>query len=154
MTAVGSFTVGEVLTAASMNEIGAWTSYTPTWTNVTVGNGTVTAKYYLMNKIGFVMLDFVWGSTSSATGLFTFSMPSGWTAAKNTPGEIAVIQAAGTQYFGYIQPTANGSSNFHIRVLNVAGTYAQQNNVTGTVPGTFAAASNDFIRGVWIGEVA
>ena len=33
MTAPGDFVVGETLTAASMNEFGAWTSYTATLTN-------------------------------------------------------------------------------------------------------------------------
>lgn len=62
-------TTGQVLTAATMNSIGAaWESYTPTWTNITVGNGTVVAKYSQVNKLVTVQFIFTLGSTSSIGG--------------------------------------------------------------------------------------
>ena len=71
-------TNGQVLKADSSTTTGlawgtdssgfsAWTTYTPTWTNLTVGNGTVSARYTQDNKvvIGTVYIQF--GSTTSIT---------------------------------------------------------------------------------------
>ena len=39
------FSAGAVLTAAQLNQIGDYESWTPTLTNITLGNGTVNAHY-------------------------------------------------------------------------------------------------------------
>ncbi len=54
---------------------GAWQSWTPTWTNVTVGNGTVTAKYKQVGKTVFYSLTFLLGNTSSVAGSMVFTLP-------------------------------------------------------------------------------
>lgn len=46
----------------------AWTSWTPTWTNITIGNGTVTAKYKQIGKTVFARVSVTGGSTSSGNG--------------------------------------------------------------------------------------
>lgn len=66
--------------------LGAWTSYTPTWTatsvNPTLGNATLTAKYKeLDSKTLALSIYLSFGSTSAAgTGGWSFSLPSGKTA--------------------------------------------------------------------------
>lgn len=60
---------------ASSGLAGAWQSWTPTWTNLTVGNGTVTARYVQIGKLVFARLTLVFGSTTSVAGLFFFSFP-------------------------------------------------------------------------------
>lgn len=47
----------------------AWTSWTPTWTNLTVGNGTVTAKYQQIGKTAFFRVAVVFGSTTTVDAL-------------------------------------------------------------------------------------
>ena len=48
------FTAGQVLTAAQMNGIGEATiAYTPTISNGTLGNGTMSAYYSRVNKLVF-----------------------------------------------------------------------------------------------------
>ena len=42
-----------------------WTSFTPTWSNLTVGNGTVTAAYTTFGKTCTFYVVFTHGSTSS-----------------------------------------------------------------------------------------
>ena len=44
--------------------IGTWTSYTPSFTNFTLGNGTATARYAQVNDLVFVEGQVVLGSTS------------------------------------------------------------------------------------------
>lgn len=74
MAAPGTFTAA-VLTAAELNAIGTWTTWTPSWTNVTVGNGTVLARYTQLNKRVLIRLKFTLGSTSSVSGDMRFSVP-------------------------------------------------------------------------------
>lgn len=46
----------------------AWTDYTPTATNWTIGNGTLRFKYLRVNKLALVRIFFAAGSTTAYTG--------------------------------------------------------------------------------------
>lgn len=59
---------------------GAWTSYTPTGTNIT--GGTYSAAYRRMGKIGMVRVNITAG-TATAAGSVAVSLPSGWTPTAN-----------------------------------------------------------------------
>lgn len=55
-----------------------WTAYTPTLTNMTLGNGTLTAAYLRMGRLARLRFEFEFGSTSSVTGTdWRFTVPSG-----------------------------------------------------------------------------
>jgi hypothetical protein len=67
-------TNGQVLTADSTAATGlawttpaagSWTTFTPTYTDITVGNGTVTSRYSKSGNLVTVYFRFVLGSTSS-----------------------------------------------------------------------------------------
>jgi hypothetical protein len=48
---------------------GAWTAFTPTWVNLTVGNGVYNAAHYsLVGKTVTLAIDFTFGSTTAITG--------------------------------------------------------------------------------------
>jgi hypothetical protein len=51
--------------ATGLKWTGGWTSFTPTWTNLTVGNGTGVYKYQQIGKQIFAFYKFTLGSTSS-----------------------------------------------------------------------------------------
>jgi len=68
---LGNFVDGKVATAIP----GAWTAYTPTWTNLTVGNGTVDARYTQVGKTFTAKVKIIFGSTTTITGIFYPSMP-------------------------------------------------------------------------------
>lgn len=53
----------------------AWASWTPTWTNITVGNGTLVAKYGQFGKLVFFRLHLTFGSTTAVSGNSAFSPP-------------------------------------------------------------------------------
>lgn len=74
-------TTGQVLTAATMNQIGAaWETYTPTWSGTggtpTLGNGTLSGRWARIQKTAFLQIRLTWGSTTAATSIsewrFTF----------------------------------------------------------------------------------
>lgn len=54
-----------------------WQSWSPTLTNVTIGNGTVTAKYIQIGKTIFFHLMISAGSTTSSSNTPRFSLPTG-----------------------------------------------------------------------------
>lgn len=54
----------------------SWAAWTPSWTNLTVGNGTVTyAKYVQTGKTVSFRVKFIFGSTSAISGLVGVSLP-------------------------------------------------------------------------------
>ncbi len=79
-------TTGQVLTAdttvspykvkwAAASAGGTFSAWTPTWTGVTVGNGTVTAQYAEVGNLVYGILKLEWGSTTSQAGDAIFSLP-------------------------------------------------------------------------------
>jgi len=110
----------------------AWTSYTPTTTNITIGNGTWSSSYAMVGKTVHLKVRFTLGSTSAITGAATFSLPvtaTGFgygTANLNT----------GSNYLGVA--AISGTTNVVTNVVNAAGTYAVQASTSATVPATWA----------------
>ena len=70
-----NFSSGDVLTAAELNSIGDWQSFTPTWNDLTIGNATNVGYYAEVNEIVYVTTKMVWGSTTSATDYFEMVVP-------------------------------------------------------------------------------
>ena len=79
-------TAGDAVTAAAQNILvnndialapffSVWTSFTPTITNVVVGNGTHASKYLQVGRLVIASFDFTFGSTSSISGAPVFSLP-------------------------------------------------------------------------------
>lgn len=61
--------------SSSLNP-GPWTSAPPTWTGLTVGNGTNTGRYTQLGKSVTYETLLTLGSTSSVTGPVTMSLPA------------------------------------------------------------------------------
>jgi hypothetical protein len=55
--------------------IGTYTAYTPTWNNVTVGNGTVVSYFSRVNNLVHFHGRLTWGSTTSCSGSINVSLP-------------------------------------------------------------------------------
>ena len=101
-------TNGYVLTADSTASTGlAWAassaftfaSYTPTYTNLTVGNGTVTSRYGQSGKFVFFYWRLVLGSTSSIGGAPKITVPV--TALNINPvGSAYYLDAATAEFIG------------------------------------------------------
>lgn len=122
MPYTAGFAAGDVLTAANMNSIGeAWTTYTPTWSvylgTTTLGNGTLTGRYLVLNKLVFGHIKLSWGTTTSTSGAgaanpFLFSTPSTYDINSNfgtrTPIGTALIEDSGaTIYVGTVVVTSS-----------------------------------------------
>ena len=84
-TSPRTWVASEVVTAAIMNThvrdnlkaIGdAWTAYTPTFTNLTVGNGTLSASYVQAGKWVTYRGSLIFGTTTAVTGSIIISLPA------------------------------------------------------------------------------
>lgn len=150
MATLGTFVSGQVLEAAELNAIGTWTTFTPSWTNLTVGNATQNWQYVYVNNIlaitGYIQL----GSTSSVgtAPYFTFPTASSATTAYGT----AVFSDSGTGERQGMCYCLNGFNRFQFGVYVVSGSNINRANVTATVPHTWT--TNDAIGGTLIASVS
>ena len=134
-------TSGQVLTAATLNTIGAaWETWTPTLSGWTQGNGTYYAKYARVNKIVHFELQFVVGSTSNTAALGPiFNLPitpiSGSRWAYGFSG-FALDVSVGTQV--PLRAWSVGTNNFYPVLSNTTTTYGDAYYISGTTPFTWA----------------
>jgi len=130
---------GSILTAADLAGIttlnGGWTSYTPTWTNLTVGNGTNLGSYIQFGKTVLCRIQLTFGSTTSVSGVFGASIPvSGATTYSATlPG--FMLDTSGTAYV----PCS--------LVANVATIVSPSGRSSATVPWTWTTGDLIVING-------
>ena len=119
----------------------AYQSWTPTLTNLTLGNGTMSGRYIQIGKFVHATLNLTWGSTTSATGTFTFSSPVTMATPNNT-------------YIGTCRLLDNGVQNYPGMVLiatsttlipfaqYVANTWSEASNLAPTSPFTWGTGDN------------
>jgi hypothetical protein len=130
----------------------AWTSYTPTWTNLTIGNATQNFTYKQIGKTVFVKCQLIFGSTTSVSGVITFTTPTtqvgfNFNARYNNVG----IVDSGTQTYEGIL-VHNNSTTVMLLVLNASTSYLTATNTSSTVPMTWA--TNDGFTGYFFYEAA
>lgn len=131
----------------------AWASWTPTATNWSNGNGTLTAKYVQIGKTVFFRVHWTLGTTSAVTGLITLTLPV--TASSDYFG----VEGA---YVGIAKYTDVGTSEYQLfpqftsttaiaLVTGVAsGTYLQGNvGTSAIIPGTWSNGDELHISGFY-----
>jgi hypothetical protein len=116
---------------------GAKSSYAPTITGFTVGNGTVNGAQWRVGGLVFFHITVALGSTSAITGGISFAAPTG--IDRNVISLDAVIDDFGV---GFRPAMATGyGSTIYFQGINTSGTYGTAADVTSTVP--FTWATND-----------
>ena len=149
---VDSSTATGLKWAATATPTYTWTSYTPTFTNLTVGNGTIDAKYLRIdNKLVFVRFAFTFGSTSSIGGSVWLTLPSGSTATQFVP-VVAWFNDTGTASYTGVAYTSVSDTNIYLGAVKTDATYTTVANLSSTIPHTWA--NTDTIRFLMIYEEA
>jgi hypothetical protein len=128
---------------ASSGLASAWQAWAPTWTNLTVGNGTVTASYVRVGKLVFARLKLVFGTTTSVTGLITASRPVNSAA---YGGSVSIPQgmarffdtSASTSYEGRVSNVAANVTNVVLIYDAVVASTIQAEGTSATLPFTWA----------------
>jgi len=148
------FTSGQVLTAAELNEIGDVQTYTPTWTATggtpTIGNGTLTGKYTVINNWCSGSISMALGSTSSISGTTEWRWSLPVSAANSSLFDTlgaALVSDTGTSLYRGVA--------IYVPTNNI-GVYASESafSVSATTPFTFTPANADKVTISFAYEVA
>lgn len=132
-----TFLAGQTVTAAALNAIPpTWAAYTPTHTNITVGNGTEVARYSRFGDLVVVNYVLTLGSTSVIGASPRVGMPVISANSDATPS-IRYTDASASTHAGGLGVLVAGAMN--IALLSSTGA-----NVSATVP--FTWATSDAIR--------
>ena len=147
--AVGS--ANQVLTVDSSTSTGlkwatpsalSWTTWSPTYSNLTIGNGTVVARYAYSGGLVILQWQLAWGSTSSFTGNPSIgNLPYN---AKNRGAAIGHLQAANVNRPWFVSWPAN-SNTIYLYVFSTDSTYAGQQAPSSTIPGSWTSAQEDYL---------
>lgn len=156
-----SVTFGEVPTAAKWNQLGtndayfdslvgsgtAWTTWAPSYANLTIGNATVVAKYQQFGKTVHYRLEIVFGNTSAMGTAPTFSLPvTATTYQTNTViGGHAVFDASAPGTYGAVAKWATTTT----ALVQYLDTNGNGQNINGTSPFTWTTSDGIFMLGTY-----
>lgn len=119
-----------------------WSNYTPTWTNGTLGNGVLAGRYWQIGKLVIFRIDLIWGSTTSSSGSWAFSLP---VTASNPSTRLFSVAVGEFIDTGTTAGDARGRINGTTTFLPFAGA----NQMGTTSPHTWANTDELHIIGVY-----
>jgi hypothetical protein len=116
-----------------------WTTFTPTTSGITIGNGTFDCRFKQVGKSVFACYRFIYGSTTSFTGGFTFSLPVTQRSPSYAPFMTSLIDANGSYSIGHAWYSGD---YVQLWTSSVNATYQNWAYVTNTVPFTWAVSDS------------
>ncbi len=140
-------TDGQVVVADSAEGLGIkwddhgiWkTDWTPTYANITVGNGTVVARYVEIGDFIRAQFMLTFGSTTTMGSSHTISLPvtadASFTAGLLNLGPAILDEAGGNARHGYARRQT--STTCRVQIFDASTTHLQEVAVTATVPFTW-----------------
>lgn len=138
--------VDTAVTNAKLAANAAWSSWTPTWTNLTIGNATVVAAYQQIGKTIHFRLKVTLGTTSSVGSDPQFSLPVTASAGSMDvllPMGMATYEDVGTTTFHGVV-WGLGVSRGRLVAISSGGAYGGEATLTATAPYTFT--TGDILR--------
>lgn len=122
-----------------------WQTWTPSWTNLSVGDGGTAARYYILDNLVFFSLNFTFGSTTSISAFPAFSLPV--SKYSITMQMNALYLDNGTLWYpGY---GLVGGDNVELYAFDTTSTYAGMMTVNTSVPFTWVAGDAIVVNGVY-----
>jgi hypothetical protein len=123
--------------------LGTYTAYTPTLSGITIGNGTIDAKYCRVNDFVHVIVRIVLGSTSAVTGTSYFTLPVNCDAIQSPDtsslgNSYFLDSSAGATYPSDAVTSGSLANRAYISTWTASGTYLTRSNISATVPFTWA----------------
>lgn len=152
-TAPQTAVAGQVLTASYLNTnlrdnldaIATWTTYTPSWTNVTIGNGTNAGAYIQAGKTVAYWIKFNLGTTSAVSGTPVVTLP---VAGKSSGigSHSGLFEDTGVGYIPIVARMSGSSIECYAPLAS--GTYVSAASLSATIP--FTWGNTDII---WLGGI-
>lgn len=130
----------------------SWQSWTPTFTNVTVGNGTLTGRYSQIGKTVFWEFELIFGSTTShAAGTSSFTVPitghARYLTQTRKPIGVMTFQDVGTEEYGGQAHFGSSATVATITVYNSAATYIAEVATSNAIPFTWTTGDRMYGSG-------
>lgn len=133
---------------------GEWKEWTPTWTNLTVGNAVQSFFYTQIGKTVHIKGYITLGSTSSmGTGpILTLpvtakSVNKGTASGSSQFGQIKIEDNTTTNYLGYLYFSTTSSAS--PAVMSASGTYVSDVGISATAPMTWVSGDELRIIGTY-----
>lgn len=131
---------------------GAWQSYTPTFANTTLGNGTVAGNYKQIGKSVFFRAFFFLGTTSAVGTVPTVSLPVTSIATPSGITPIGIVHyydnSSAATVEGNLRWSSTTTAGLQVSAVTAAAlSYVRNDAVTATVPFTFAVNDAILITG-------
>ncbi len=127
------------------DDLGVWTTWSPTYGNMTIGNGTVVSRFVEVGNLVVAEFDFLLGSTSSVGTSPTVSSPVTATTSYGNGNHIvataSLLEDGVIRYMGQVRMT--NTTTFFIFAQDASATHLKSAGITATVP--FIWGTNDRI---------
>jgi hypothetical protein len=122
-------------------EEGTWT---PAFTNLTIGNGVVAGRYTKIGRTVSLEVIVTWGSTTSASGSWHVNNIPFVSAATHRAYGTGNILDNGTANHTNLSVITESQSNLYFSATYITGTYTRYTSITDTIPMTWT--TGDFIK--------
>jgi hypothetical protein len=124
-----------------------WQSWSPTYANLTIGNGTVSASYTQIGKTVFFYWTFVMGNTSVVGTSPTISFPVTTASKYQSNDKLGTGASKSGATDSFLSAAWVTTTTFCPVAWGAASTYVGGlATLTATVPGTWSGAAADYIR--------
>jgi hypothetical protein len=127
-----------------------WQTWTPSYTRLTIGNGTVVARYQQIGKTVHFYWRLTWGSTTSVVNYPVVGIPVNAAYSNDFSTGLATLADTGTNsYAGFVQCNGTGLVLYYIPtgaaaaafgVIDASTPYTMTTNDVWTITGTYEAA--------------
>jgi hypothetical protein len=154
-----SVSTGDVLTATRYNAdvVGNWntfgdayTTFTPTFANLTQNNGTLVARQRKIGRMVFFYVGFTFGSTSAMGGaLLTLTLP--YEAAHSGSGVFSgyVEDSPGLEYLMIPAMRLGSTTILTLGTANATATNTTLGGINTSAPMTWTTGDKFFVNGIY-----
>lgn len=124
-----------------------WTSWTPTWGGITLGNGTSSGRYIQIGKLIIYKANLLFGSTTSVSAGISVNYPVTAVSASYLTGDVLYFDSSlGGFYRGLSFLVSNVSQNLYADNGTAGGAYQ---GVTSAIPFTWAQSDQIWMVGIY-----
>jgi hypothetical protein len=131
---------------------GAWTSWTPSFTNLSGGTLNY-AKYTQVGKTILYRIKYTLGG-AGVSGSISFSLPvnltADYVANDSLVGDVTYLDTGNARYTGVVA-AGSTASTLSIRAINASGTYSAVADLSATVPFTWGNTDVILVAGSYEG---